>query len=667
MDITSGTWFAGLTFTLPAFPGATPLNNPSFEDEGGSLASWEIFSAGFNVIAETVDATNFVITPRTGDWECKMFGQFNGSDNESGIYQTLPAEPGQVWEIDAWSRVNSDDPLLPASNFMTMRIEFFDSDSNVIGTPDEVMILDGTSPQDVWIDNPALQSTAPANTVSVRPVWTFNQIGFDGGAGHLDDLRFKLVGGPQPFDLSTVGFTADIQGAADMMAGEMLGDYELRLEDQDGNRHRFNGATTGAYQNVGGFLDSATEADADGNPASGVFDVNSPSFTAVVAFDNDGIAGPSWGTGGTLNVDNVVVSNDNSNGSGWFGGLFWDNLVPATFDINQLTLSADMLGDVVGGAYQLRLEAFQSFIAAGLDIDFENVVDTTETVFLDTAAIEGGQLFSTTPGWSPDINGEQAFAGISVGSSELVDTTSFSPRFLARPLNDAGCGGSTGAGEIVVESVSIPATADWFAGLNWPGQRLPSTDLSDATLTACVRGLSDPSEPFGPGLEFLGNYELRFEDPDGDRLYFPMVADGSWQQVGGLLSDATFSTALDGESNGIFDIDFQNPSSITYSVVVSFIDPASTWFSGGRLQVDNVFLTPAQGQREIGRISFDGVADGTFQAVGGALSAGNSSFQGDYNQDFSDASYVFVNPNDWETGLDGEFSFAGAGAALQRR
>jgi len=668
VDITSGTWFAGLTFPIPAFPGSTPLNNPSFEDEGGSLAGWDIFSAGFNVIAETVNATNNIITPRTGDWECKMFGQFNGSDNESGIYQTLPAEPGQVWEIDAFSRNNSDDPILPGSNFMTMRIEFFDSDSNVIGTPDEVLILDGNSPLDTWIDNPPLQSTAPANTVSVRPVWTFNQIGFDGGAGHLDDLRFKLVSGQSTIDLSTIGFTADIQGAADMMAGEMLGDYELRLEDQDGNRLRFNGTTTGAYQNVGGFLDTATEADADGNPASGVFDVNSPSFTAVVAFDNEGMAGPSWGTGGTLNVDNVVVSNDNSEGSGWFGGLFWDNLVPSTFDINQLTLSADILGDVVGGAYQLRLEAFQSFIAAGLDIDFENVVDTTEVVFLDTAAIAGGQFFSTTPGWSPDINGEQAFAGISnIGDPMLVDTVSFTPRFYARGINNTvtpdggGCDGSMGAGEIVVESISIPATANWFAGLNWPGQRLPSTDLADATLTACVRGLTDPSEPFGPGVELLGNYELRFEDPDGDRLYFPMTADGTWQQVGGLLSEATFGTALDGDSNGVFDIDFQNPSSITYSVVVSFIDPATTWFSGGRLQVDNVFLTPAQGQREIGRISFDAVADGTFQSVGGALSTANSTFEGDYVQDFSGASYVFVDPNDWDTGLEGEFSFAGAG------
>jgi hypothetical protein len=167
----------------------------------------------------------------------------------------------------------------------------------------------------------------------------------------------------------------------------------------------------------------------------------------------------------------------------------------------------------------------------------------------------------------------------------------------------------------------------------------------------------------------LGTYELRIEDAQGDRLYFPMTANGNWQTVGGPLSTAIEGPRLGGGGDGTFNLD-----SPVYTVVVSFTDPmvAGTWEFGGVLRVDDLYMTPATVSSEIGRVSFPGTiaAAGTFQNVGGLLSTGVSNFGG-LDEKFNNATgtgggefYLLHGGGSqggfqWDNGITGEQCFAG--------
>jgi len=556
------------------------------------------------------------------------------------------AEPGQTWEIDVFSRYNSDDSIAGTQNHMVMKIEFLDAGGTVL-MEDEVRILDANSPADGWIDHTPLPlGPAPAGTVEARPVFLFIQPAaglFEGGAGHLDDASFRLVGGGGgAIDLGAFSLTADVRGAANAGAGETLGDYQLRLEDSGGNRLIFAETANGAFQSIGGPLSTAQETDPDGNPAVGVFDVNSSAFHVVLAFDNE--SGMPWGAGGTIEVDNLTFANTDPDGSAWFAGLFWNGLVlPEGGAFDTLSLTADVKGSVPGGAYELRVEAFEVTFA-GLDHNFDTVTGVGGGVFLDP----NGGGFGFTTDWDTGVQGEGAFGGLFGGSTifPFSSTSGFSAQGLV------GGGLSGGAGEIRVEDVILGVGGGWFAGLDFGDQGLASTDLSQVTLSANVRGLTASGGN-------LGDYELRIEDAQGDRLYFPMTANGAWQAVGGTLNTALEGGALGGGGDGFFDLD-----SPTYTVVLSFVGPETTWLFGGALQIDDLFLTPVQVNNEIGRVSFQGIANGAFQTLGGLLADGVSNF-GDYDQDFSGASatgggaYGPGNAGGWDDGLSNEDAFFG--------
>jgi len=658
-------WFAGLQFDVDAFPGATALANGGFEDSpiGPAPSGWGSFGFGVN----TTD-----VTPLTGAQCLALFEsvQFAGA----GITQRLPAIAGQTWEFDGFVRTNTGDSIVGTDNFVLFAIEYFDANGATLDVLEAQQINGNSVPapvEDTWIDGPGIQLLAPANTAEIEVRVIYVNISGDAigpGAVLVDDLSLNLISGPQPVQPSNFELLADISGLADV-AGETLGNVQLRIEDADGDRIQFDALTTNAFQTIGGPLDTGTEADSMGVPTPGAFNILSPFFRVVVAFGDDG----SWGTGGTINVDNVTLTNANPAGSNLNAGLLFQNLALTSLLPEEITLTADVLGDVLGGEYRLVLRAFDNFFV-GLDEGFESVIDTTEVVFLDTATIIALEpnAVSSTLGWSPDIEGEEAFGGV-VG---LVDTASFSPRIYANAvdgLTPGGCQSSTRAGQIGVESISTQGA--WFAGLSWPGQRLASADLSQVELTACVRGLEDPSDPFmvGPGMGFLGSYELRIEDADGDRLFFAATANGSWQSIGGTLDTATFGAAFDGGSNGVFDINLADPDSLPYTVVLAFEDGAQgTWFSGGILQIDDLFLTPVNASVEVAEFAFDGTADGaSFQSIGGTLDTATGPAFGNFDQDMENGTgtpgriNLGGNDGDFDDGLEGENMFFGSfGAAI---
>ncbi|MDX2198092.1 MAG: hypothetical protein SF069_03875 [Phycisphaerae bacterium] len=634
VNLSTGTWFAGSQWDVPAFPGAPILQNPGFDSGGASLTGWTISSAGFNVLAEAAPVNS-------GTGSCKMFGRFTGSANESSVSQSLAAQPGQIWEIDCFSQHVAGDSLVGGTNSLVMRIDFLNSVGTVLATQSQT-ILNTASPTNVWIDNAPLQLTAPAGTVQARAVFAFLQpSGTQGGAGFVDDCRMRVVGGPPAVNLAQFTLRADVRGIVNSGAGENLSFVQIRIEDPDGDRLRFNAFATSGWQTIGGALNTAEEADATGNPAFGVFDTNASSYRVVVAFNNDS---NGWGTGGTLDIDNVRLSNLAGGGGSWFAGMTFEGLTapPGATGLDDIELSADILGSRNGGEYELRVEAFSEF-QAGLDEDFNGVTGTGGGLFFDQASIIGGATQNFIPSFDAGAVGG-AFGGI-FGNAEFFSGGGVSARGLTTGGPD-----NSGNAEIRVENVIFGPGGGWFAGLTWPNQGLASQDLSQVVLSANVRGLTASGGT-------LGDYELRIEDQQGDRLYFQVTANGSWQSVGGTLDTAVEGGAAGGGGDGNFDLD-----SPVYAVTLSFVDAQNGWQFGGVLQIDNLFLTPVTVRNELGRRTFTGVANGsTFQPIGGLLSSAIGSL-GDYEQNFSTATGTGggpINGGNWDDGIDLEGEFFG--------
>ena len=172
------------------------LMNPGFED---GLNGWNVFG---NAFPETANPPEIV--PFEGDGVAKMFGNFSGGFDVTGIFQEFDAAPGQTWEMDAYSRHFSGDAMTgngaPDSNWVVMKIAFKDAADAEIGAA-EGTILDGTFATDTWFDNAAISGIAPAGTTQVEAFILYLQPGNDGGAAQIDNV--SLV--PAPAALSLLG------------------------------------------------------------------------------------------------------------------------------------------------------------------------------------------------------------------------------------------------------------------------------------------------------------------------------------------------------------------------------------------------------------------------------------------------------------------------------
>ncbi len=173
------------------------LLNPGFEDGGGSLVSWTTFN---NVIPNVLAAP---ITPRSGTHVAKVFGAFSGTTNWSGIYQSLPATPGQVWTAECYVRHNAGDALAGA-NQLLVKIEFYGVAGGVWGSSDflgetVLPVLDSASPLNTWLGR-SVQAVAPTATVEARIAFVFTQEGDAAGAALIDDVAFSADGEPPVLD-----------------------------------------------------------------------------------------------------------------------------------------------------------------------------------------------------------------------------------------------------------------------------------------------------------------------------------------------------------------------------------------------------------------------------------------------------------------------------------
>ena len=197
-------------FAVPCQAQTNFLTNPGFES---GLTGWSSFGAAG---AQTSYPPQF--TPNTGSGLASLTGQ-GGAFNVSGIFQTFPANPGDQFTIDAYSRHWGSDPLTgygaPNDNWVVMKMAFFDAGGVEIGGA-EATILDGTFPTDIWIDNAPVMGTAPAGTVTVQAFILFLQPQAGLGTALVDDLFFTgpMNNAPFPGTGDDLLLTTGVGGAA---------------------------------------------------------------------------------------------------------------------------------------------------------------------------------------------------------------------------------------------------------------------------------------------------------------------------------------------------------------------------------------------------------------------------------------------------------------------
>jgi beta-glucanase (GH16 family) len=165
---------------------APALQNASFERTAGEyFGEWIEYSNAANVRFDGVAAN-----ARTGTKAVQMYGRFDGTtQNNSGLFQELPAAEGQVWQVGAWGRNRPGDRLL-GQNVGRMKVEFVDANGNVIGVS-QFDPINSATPESYR--ESVVRAVAPANTKFARAVLEMVQRNSAGGAVNWDDAALSRV------------------------------------------------------------------------------------------------------------------------------------------------------------------------------------------------------------------------------------------------------------------------------------------------------------------------------------------------------------------------------------------------------------------------------------------------------------------------------------------
>ena len=182
--------------------GANLLSNPGFET--GTLADWTAFGNSRG----NVGIQNIANRPvHNGTNLLKVYGQFNGSLNQSGIYQDVSASAGQSFAANGWLLTPSDDAIA-GTNAAWMEISFRDAATNVLSLYRSAYVTTNTPPG-LWLNfavtnqyNPAsfaligsaTNLVAPANASFARCRLVFQQPAMAAGSVLFDDLKLSAAG-----------------------------------------------------------------------------------------------------------------------------------------------------------------------------------------------------------------------------------------------------------------------------------------------------------------------------------------------------------------------------------------------------------------------------------------------------------------------------------------
>jgi hypothetical protein len=182
--------------------GANLLSNPGFES--ASLANWTTYGDAIN---NTVlkNITNRPVFDGTNVF--KVFGQFNGVMNHSGVYQDFSAGAGQSFTACGWMLTPSDDQIA-GTNAAWIEISFRDASSNILSLYRSTPVTTNTPPG-LWLNFPvtnqfnpanfaligsATNLVTPANASFVRCQLVFQQPALADGSVLFDDVKLAAAG-----------------------------------------------------------------------------------------------------------------------------------------------------------------------------------------------------------------------------------------------------------------------------------------------------------------------------------------------------------------------------------------------------------------------------------------------------------------------------------------
>lgn len=164
------------------------FDNGGFEDNGGSVAHWTTFG---NAVNNVSTSTSFV---QDGSSSLKLFGQFNGQTNFSGVEQGLSVAPGDEVMATAQAWIASSDSIAGSGNRVELKIDYYRQRYGLFGSSDYiqsdlVVLADGNSPNNTWLTK-QLTSVAPAGAVEARVAVVYRQQSNASGAVYVDNVQF---------------------------------------------------------------------------------------------------------------------------------------------------------------------------------------------------------------------------------------------------------------------------------------------------------------------------------------------------------------------------------------------------------------------------------------------------------------------------------------------
>ena len=171
------------------------FDNGGFDDGGyqaggGSLDAWTTFG---NTTGNVTAASEAVLS---GDKSLKLFGQFNGSSNVSGVSQGITVLPGDAVAATLSALVRSVDSISGTANYAEMKIEYYNQHGGTFGSAnflgaDQLLVADALTTNNAWQDR-QLVGVAPAGSVEARLVIQFIQPSNQTGAVHIDSVAFAV-------------------------------------------------------------------------------------------------------------------------------------------------------------------------------------------------------------------------------------------------------------------------------------------------------------------------------------------------------------------------------------------------------------------------------------------------------------------------------------------
>ncbi|MEM9752763.1 MAG: glycoside hydrolase family 16 protein [Planctomycetota bacterium] len=165
--------------------------NGSFDESNGSLAGW----TDYGNTTGNVSVNDQIAFDE--QHSLKLFGQFSGQPNESGVFQNVPVTEGTTVDFAAHVLSPTFDSIAGTDNELQMKIEFYDrvggdyNSSDLLGEWVET-VLDGNTTDTDWTQR-SLQAIAPEGAVEARLVFSFLQPDNQAGAAWIDAATLTLT------------------------------------------------------------------------------------------------------------------------------------------------------------------------------------------------------------------------------------------------------------------------------------------------------------------------------------------------------------------------------------------------------------------------------------------------------------------------------------------